>query len=347
MSATNGTILGMCNPLLDISAEVPTDVFDKYGIQKGNAILAEEKHLPLYDEMVKDYPVQYIAGGAGLNSIRVAQWMLQQPDATAYFGAIGVDEFGDLLEKGALEDGVKVSMMKNPERPTGTCAVLIDGDAKERSLVANIAAADTFKESHLDEAVNKEIIKSSKIVYVTGFFLTVSVESILKLANHCVEDKVYFTMNLSAPFLIEFFGDQMASVMPYTDFIFGNESEAATYGKTKGWGEDLKEIALKLAAEPKRSATFPRIVVFTQGSEGTIVASHGKVTEYPVEMLPKEQLVDTNGAGDAFVGGFLSQLYLGKSMAECVEAGHFAARIIIQRSGCTFPKNCDFAAAKK
>ena len=68
----------------------------------------------------------------------------------------------------------------------------------------------------------------------------------------------------------------------------------------------------------------------------------GVVTTYPVEALPKELLVDTNGAGDAFVGGFLSQLAQGKEMADCVRAGHYAARVIIQRSGCTFPKDCEF-----
>jgi len=54
----------MCNPLLDISAEVDMKILDKYGVQLNNAILAEDKHLPLYDELVKEYPVQYIAGGA-------------------------------------------------------------------------------------------------------------------------------------------------------------------------------------------------------------------------------------------------------------------------------------------
>jgi adenosine kinase len=69
----------------------------------------------------------------------------------------------------------------------------------------------------------------------------------------------------------------------------------------------------------------------------------GVVTTYPVPALAKELLVDTNGAGDAFVGGFLSQLILGKSIEACVTAGHYAARIIIQHSGCTFPKNCEYA----
>jgi len=72
------------------------------------------------------------------------------------------------------------------------------------------------------------------------------------------------------------------------------------------------------------------------------VASEGKVTTYPVEPLPRELLVDTNGAGDAFVGGFLAQLVLGKQVSERVRAGNFAARTIIQRSGCTFPKECGF-----
>lgn len=73
----NGAILGLCNPLLDISAEVPLTFLEKFGCTLNNAILAEDKHIALYTELVATYPVQYIAGGATQNSIRVAQWMLQ------------------------------------------------------------------------------------------------------------------------------------------------------------------------------------------------------------------------------------------------------------------------------
>jgi adenosine kinase len=208
--------------------------------------------------------------------------------------------------------------------------------------VANLAAANTFSASHLEEADSKDAIQKAQVFYISGFFLTVSVDSILNIANHAVENNKIFAMNLSAPFLIQFFGDQMAATLPYTDFVFGNESEAAAYGQAKGLGSDLSVIALKLSASAKASGTRPRVVVFTQGSEGTIVASLGKVTVYAVDALPRELLVDTNGAGDAFVGGFLSQLVLEKSLEDCVRAGHFAARTIIQRSGCTFPKECNF-----
>ena len=54
-------------------------------------------------------------------------------------------------------------------------------------------------------------------------------------------------------------------------------------------------------------------------------------------LLPKELLVDTNGAGDAFVGGFLAMLAKGCDIATCVGAGNYAARQIIQVSGCKIP----------
>lgn len=149
-------------------------------------------------------------------------------------------------------------------------------------------------------------------------------------------------MNLSAPFVCEYFGERLSACLPFCDFVFGNESEAQAYGKTKGYGADIRTIALKTAAQPKASGTRARIVVFTQGCDPTIVAHEGIISEFPVDPLPKELLVDTNGAGDAFVGGFLAQLAKGKSIGECVQAGHYAARIIIQRSGCSFPKVCDY-----
>jgi hypothetical protein len=45
-----------------------------------------------------DLQVQYIAGGATQNSIRVAQWMLHVPGSTAYFGAVGTDDFAAHME---------------------------------------------------------------------------------------------------------------------------------------------------------------------------------------------------------------------------------------------------------
>ena len=96
-----GSILGLCNPLLDISAEVPIEFLEKYGCTLNNAILAEEKHIALYEELVAAYPVQYIAGGATQNSIRVAQWMLQVCSSHCHYLFRAIGSF-DAKRKGDL-----------------------------------------------------------------------------------------------------------------------------------------------------------------------------------------------------------------------------------------------------
>lgn len=51
-----------------------------------------------------------------------------------------------------------------------------------------------------------------------------SVESILKVAKHASEKNKLFCLNLSAPFICEFFKDNLMQVMPYVDVLFGNET---------------------------------------------------------------------------------------------------------------------------
>ena len=79
-------ILGMGNPLLDISATVDTAMLNKYSLKANDAILYEKEDL--YDELSK-HKVDYIAGGATQNSCRVAQWLLERPQSVAFFGCVG------------------------------------------------------------------------------------------------------------------------------------------------------------------------------------------------------------------------------------------------------------------
>merc|ERR1712032_1416798 len=83
-------------------------------------------------------------------------------------------------------------------------------------------------------------------------------------------------------------------------------------------------------------------VVITQGKDPTIIAIKGETTEYPILEIPQDKLVDTNGAGDAYVGGFLSGLVQGKDNHYCCQAGAYAASVIVQRSGCTYPEKPRF-----
>ncbi|XP_072139054.1 adenosine kinase-like isoform X5 [Mobula birostris] len=120
-------------------------------------------------------------------------------------------------------------------------------------------------------------------------------------------------------------------------------AEAATFAREQGFEtEDIKEIAKKAQRLPKVNKKRQRIIVFTQGKDDTIVATADNVTAYPVLDIKQDDIVDTNGAGDAFVGGFLSQLLYDQPLEECIRGGHYAANVIIRHSGCTFPETPDF-----
>lgn len=258
-------------------------------------------------------------------------------NSVSYFGCVGKDLFADKMRAAATADGVRVLYLED-EAPTGTCAVLVNDNGKHRSLVANLSAANNFKKDHLLKPENWKVIEDAKFYYVSGFFLTVSPESILLMAKHACEKKKTFVMNLSAPFLCQFFKSQMLECLPYVDVLFGNESEALAFAENNDLGtKDLKEIALKIAALSKTDASRPRRVIITQGADPTIVAYEGKISEFPVIPISPEKIVDTNGAGDAFVGGYLSQLVQGKSLESCIKAGNYMANFIIQRSGASLP----------
>ncbi|XP_068231083.1 uncharacterized protein Adk2 isoform X1 [Palaemon carinicauda] len=342
-SVSEGTLFGMGNPLLDIMASTEESFLEKYSLEANNAILAEDKHQSMYQEMSNMKNVEYIAGGATQNSMRVAQWILREPKRATFMGSVGEDAFSKILQSKAEEAGVVVRYQKQSNHPTGTCAVVLTNNGKCRSLVANLAAANHFTISHLENPENKALMEKAQFYYISGFFLTVSPESILKVGKHACEKDKMFCMNLSAPFLCEFFKDPMMKAFPYIDLLFGNETEAAKFAEIQGFGTtDIKEIALKTAALPKENNNRKRTVIYTQGAENVILAKDGKITEFAVNKLSEEELIDTNGAGDAFVGGFLAQLVQGKSTEECIKCAIWAATEIIQRSGCSFPKDLHY-----
>ncbi len=78
--------------------------------------------------------------------------------------------------------------------------------------------------------------------------------------------------------------------------------------------DDAKEVAQKAAALPKVNGKRDRMVIITQGSKSTVVAYKGEVKEFAVPAVPAEEIVDLNGAGDSFVGGFLAKFTQNKSL---------------------------------
>jgi adenosine kinase len=84
MTVPEYLLLGIENPLLDISAPVDAKLLLKYNLKPNDAILADESHKrnhiitsELYPEFIGNYPVQYIAGGSCQNTCRGASYRIE------------------------------------------------------------------------------------------------------------------------------------------------------------------------------------------------------------------------------------------------------------------------------
>ncbi|WP_107774747.1 carbohydrate kinase family protein [Nocardioides sediminis] len=69
-----------------------------------------------------------------------------------------------------------------------------------------------------------------------------------------------------------------------------------------------------------RVAAGTTVVVCTRGARGATAVT--ATAELHVPVAPVHDVVDTNGAGDAFVSGFLLATYAGHGLAGAMEAGH-------------------------
>lgn len=286
--------------------------------------------------------IDFVPGGSGQNAMRAAAWILGQPNVCTFMGCVGKDKNAEIMREKASEVGLKTLYQINEQVSTGTCAVLITG--KDRSLVAHLSAADKFTVDHLNNEQNWSQVAQAQFFYITGFFFTVCPEAIQRFAQFAHDNARTFSINLSAPFISEFFKDRLSVIVPYVDVVFGNDDEAKAFAKHVLQLEtsDVHEIARAIANMPKLNKDKKRLVVITQGDKPVVLVHGDHLKEYPVQSLPQEKILDTNGAGDSFVGGFLSQYIQGKDLDKCVDCGVWISSLVIQRSGCTFPEDAKY-----
>jgi len=330
-------VLAAGNPLLDISVHVAHSLLDKYGLKPGNAILAGEEHAPLFTEIEALPDRSFIAGGSAQNSTRACQWMLQQPGATAYIGSVGVDANAKVLEERASADGVSVHYHHQPNTPTGKCAVLIAD--KERSMVAALGAANEYQESHFDQPEIQALLQGAKFYMAAGFFLTVAPQVLVRIGEHAQANNKTLVLNLGAPFIFDFFLDKLMAVWPYVQYAIANHEEFEHFGHKLGYTGTLQELVSQIAKHDLDKTANPkgRTLICTRGSKPAYVVSHdGDFHEIAGPVVAKEEIVDTNGAGDSFCGGFLAGLVKGKTLEQSVKAGHYTAAYTIRRSGTDF-----------
>ncbi|KAJ3984917.1 Ribokinase-like protein [Lentinula detonsa] len=351
------------HPLIDMQVRQAEDLLTKYNLKANDAILADVELESIYEELIRERQVFYVAGGAAQNTARGAAYILP-PNSVVFAGCVGDDELAEQLRAANKREGVLDVYQVQKGQKTGACAVLIS-KGHHRSLVTTLRAAKNLDEEHLWSPTVAPFMTSARVVYIEGFMLTHRPEISIQLARKvseagkvccvpfirqgaCTDGLQIFVLNLAAPYIPRSYNTQIQEIIPYCDIIISNEAEAEAWAASNDHTEptNISSVAKAIALLPKANVASPRIVIVTHGAQSTTVVSAENPDApkiFPVQPLKEEEIVDTNAAGDAFAGGFLGAYVSEKSIDVCIETGHrLAAMCVGQVSRVVASDECDY-----
>jgi len=260
-------------------------------------------------------------GGKGSNQA-VAAGRAGAP--TAFVGAVGRDEFGAAAAKFYRAEGIGARFIVKPRHPTGTAAILVNAAGQNEIIVA-LGASAQLQPRDIDPA----LIRAAKVVVCQH-------EANLRVNAHVFHSARragVITILNPAPMRSDF----DSAILRLTDVLIPNESEFAALvnrhagnpgpvgGKPRRSRGRLRESALPGLPPPEmhrfcRSLGVPTVIV-TLGPRGCFVS----LREGGWRLIAGHaglKVVDTTGAGDAFVGSFAAGL--ARFGGEVVGAAQFA-----------------------
>lgn len=342
------SLIGIGDPIVDITSEIDTQIIKKHNLKWGDTIFLDENsnNVAVFDDLERMPEVRYIPGGSVQNTLRVTSWCLNMDPSNknkfkiSMLGCVGEDIYKEKIFNALKDANVFPFLQILPGDKTSRCGVGIY--RKERFLVTQLRASKKLSEDFIDQ--NLEKILSHEAFIIEGYILQSKLEMCKKLCECFNREKKPVILTLSAMFMIQYHLEKIMEIANKADIIVGNLEEAEELSGEKG--NSIKVIFEKIFTKltPK-----DRLLVITAGANGAYCSKY----DYQINQLNfilqcfskkvnNEDIVDLNGAGDSFLGGFLSEYLKGSSIYECCRNGNEAANVILHNVGCTFPKNMKF-----
>ena len=336
-------IIAIGNPIVDILAETDKETLQRYKLIWGGTFFANESNMGFFVELESKPQVTYIPGGSIQNTLRVANWCLKMEElnegkfSVTMLGAIGQDNYKEKIMNALKSAGVIPLFQPIPNISTSRCGVGIC--QKERCLLPHIKASncltDEFVKEHEDEIFNNDAL------LIEGYFLQERYELCKYLCNMFKRAKKMIILTLSAVFMVQSHREKIMEIAQNSDMVVGNLEEFEAFAEVQ-----RSDPQITIAKAHEKLSPKERLFIVTDGGNGVYVTKYDynkKGLDYFLQSFPNklknEDICDLNGAGDAFLGGFLSQYMKGASLEQCCKVGNDASYIIIKNVGCTFPKN--------
>jgi fructoselysine 6-kinase len=241
--------------------------------------------LAVGDNVVDRYPDLGV-GYPGGNAVNVAVHARRCGASTAYIGALGTDASGRSVLDALVAEGVDTSLVRVVDGPNAYAEVrVVDGN---RVFTQGVVGVSRFRLGPADFAA----VAAAAVVH-TG-------------ECSMVEDQLSDLQDASSRLSFDFSerpADYVARYGPFVDIAI----RSMPHGSPD----------LAVAAARELQALGPRTVAVTLGSRGAVVVDGDLAVHAPA---PDVAVVDTLGAGDAFIARLLTGLIAGEPLDTLVGA---------------------------
>lgn len=267
----------------------------------------------------------HIGGDAVNESIALAQ--LGHRAAIAC--GTGRDIAGNILHTELSGRGVDISrirVMDTLTTPVAQLAVHQDGGRH------SINSRATMLEGYIPEPAELRL-EEARIVSLASLFRAPldraqTIRDIVLAAKAC---GAVVSADTKLPTYRELGLEELADILPLIDYFFPNEKEASYYSgiTLEEDGKTPLSDRFRKMADVFRGYGI-RNVIIKAGADGCYVSGEEGAFHLPARPV---KVVDSTGAGDNFVAGFLSGVLRGEGLAACAERGLGQAARCISRMG--------------
>jgi 2-dehydro-3-deoxygluconokinase len=240
--------------------------------------------------------------GIGGSESNVAIGLQRLGVQAIWCGRVGADGLGQLVEREIRAEGVDVRIAVDPSAPTGLMIKERRTPATQRVSYYRAGSAGS---RIAPEDVDEQLITQAGLLHVSGITPALSPQAAATLqyaidAARAAGVPVSFDLNYRGNLWSrEGAGSVYRDIIPLADIVFAGDGEAAIAVGAGG----PEELARRIAA------LGPGQAVIKLGAEGALALVNGQLFRREAVAV---DVVDTVGAGDAFVAGYLAEFITGR-----------------------------------
>ncbi len=317
-------IIGIGSPLMDYMVSADDALLSELSLTKGGMRLIDADESRAIMAKISSRIESRIPGGSAANTVAGASLLGAR---TAFMGSIGDDDEGAHYISETGKAGV-MSVLRTHQALTGHAITFITADG-ERTFATHLGAATNLSESDVD----CDSVRDAAILHVEGFLLEPAAlrAAAVKAMTCAKESGTLVSIDVADPGLITRMGDDLRTIVrEYADILFMNETEAKAFTGKEG------------SSAARTAGNLAEVAVVKLGAEGSLVYSEGSVIEIPSY---KVNVVNTNGAGDMYAGGFLYALSRKMPLDRCGRIASFAASRVVASPGARLSARPDVESA--